>query len=74
MVLGSGGGGWAEKDDGKGEPGEVPEGLGPRVGAPRARGVAPGLAGVLVGEDPASVSYVRGKTRDCAEVGIDSET
>ncbi len=32
----------------------------------------PGLATVLVGEDPASHSYVRGKRRDAAEVGIRS--
>lgn len=38
------------------------------------RGVRPGLAVVLVGDDPGSISYVRGKTRACAEVGIDSET
>ena len=38
------------------------------------RGVTPALAVVLVGDDPASASYVRGKTRDCAEVGIYSET
>ncbi len=40
----------------------------------RASDIEPGLAVVLVGEDPASVSYVRGKTRDAAEVGIRSET
>jgi methylenetetrahydrofolate dehydrogenase (NADP+) / methenyltetrahydrofolate cyclohydrolase len=34
-------------------------------------GTRPGLAGVVVGEDPASLSYLRGKTRACAEVGID---
>ena len=39
-----------------------------------ARGVRPGLAVVLVGDDPGSISYVRGKTRACDEVGIDSET
>jgi methylenetetrahydrofolate dehydrogenase (NADP+)/methenyltetrahydrofolate cyclohydrolase len=33
---------------------------------------APGLATVLVGDDPASHSYVRGKRRDAAEVGIRS--
>lgn len=33
-------------------------------------GVVPGLAVLLVGEDPASVSYVRGKRRACEEVGI----
>ncbi len=35
-------------------------------------GVTPGLAVVLVGEDPASQSYVRMKERDCEEVGIAS--
>ncbi len=47
--------------------------LRPRIEALKARGVQPGLAVVLVGEDPASVSYVRGKTRDCAEIGIVGE-
>lgn len=37
-----------------------------------ALGVTPGLAVVLVGEDPASQSYVRMKERDCEEVGIRS--
>jgi methylenetetrahydrofolate dehydrogenase (NADP+) / methenyltetrahydrofolate cyclohydrolase len=32
----------------------------------------PGLATVLVGENPASQSYVRGKRKACAEVGIES--
>jgi methylenetetrahydrofolate dehydrogenase (NADP+)/methenyltetrahydrofolate cyclohydrolase len=40
----------------------------------RSRGVEPGLAVVLVGEDPASVSYVRGKNRDAIAVGMRSET
>ena len=35
-------------------------------------GVTPGLAVVLVGENPASQSYVRMKERDCEEVGIRS--
>ncbi len=35
---------------------------------------APSLKVVLLGEDPASASYVRGKNRACAETGIDSET
>lgn len=43
-----------------------------RTDALRARGIVPGLGTVLVGEDPGSVSYVAGKHRDCAEVGIDS--
>jgi len=36
------------------------------------RGVVPGLAVILVGEDPASQVYVRNKSRACAEVGIRS--
>jgi methylenetetrahydrofolate dehydrogenase (NADP+)/methenyltetrahydrofolate cyclohydrolase len=39
-----------------------------------AKGVTPGLAVVLVGENPSSVSYVRGKTRDAIDVGMRSET
>ena len=38
----------------------------------KAAGIEPGLAVVLVGEDPASQSYVRMKENDCAEVGIRS--
>lgn len=37
------------------------------------RGITPGLTVVLVGDDPASHSYVRGKEKGCAEVGIHSE-
>ena len=36
--------------------------------------VTPGLAAVLIGEDPASASYVRSKERACQEVGIFTET
>ncbi len=36
--------------------------------------VTPGLAAVLVGDDPASAIYVRNKRRACAEVGMFSET
>ncbi|MDX2170762.1 MAG: bifunctional methylenetetrahydrofolate dehydrogenase/methenyltetrahydrofolate cyclohydrolase FolD [Deltaproteobacteria bacterium] len=35
-------------------------------------GRAPGLATVLVGDDPASATYVRSKHKACAEVGIES--
>ena len=38
-----------------------------------ALGIAPGLAAVLVGDDPASKIYVRNKIRACHEVGIRSE-
>ncbi len=43
-----------------------------RVAAVTAGGLTPCLAVVLVGDDPASASYVRMKERDCAEVGIES--
>ena len=35
-------------------------------------GIMPGLGTLLVGADPGSLSYVAGKHRDCAEVGIES--
>ena len=37
------------------------------------QGVRPGLAGVLVGADPASISYLRAKTKACEDAGIDFE-
>lgn len=40
----------------------------------KARGVTPGLAVVLVGEDPASQQYVRNKAKACEELGINSRT
>lgn len=43
-----------------------------RVAALRARGIVPGLATVLVGDDPGSHSYVRMKHADCSQVGIES--
>jgi methylenetetrahydrofolate dehydrogenase (NADP+)/methenyltetrahydrofolate cyclohydrolase len=43
-----------------------------RITALTARGVFPGLGTLLVGEDPGSLSYVAGKHRDCAELGIES--
>lgn len=39
----------------------------------RAKGVVPGLGVILVGDDPASVSYVTGKERTCDELGIYSD-
>ncbi len=46
--------------------------LASRIAALRERGVVPGLGTLLVGDDPGSLSYVAGKHRDCAEVGIES--
>ena len=45
-----------------------------RVVVMQSKMIAPGLAMVRVGEDPASVSYVRSKSKACDELGIYSET
>jgi len=45
-----------------------------RVQALKARGVTPGLAVVIVGNNPASRLYVRNKVKACGEVGLHSET
>jgi methylenetetrahydrofolate dehydrogenase (NADP+)/methenyltetrahydrofolate cyclohydrolase len=58
--------------DGKKTAATIKAELAERVAKLRERGVVPGLGTVLVGEDPGSVWYVRGKHRDCAEVGIAS--
>ncbi|MDA1582696.1 bifunctional methylenetetrahydrofolate dehydrogenase/methenyltetrahydrofolate cyclohydrolase FolD [Bacillus cereus group sp. TH230-1LC] len=39
----------------------------------KKQGIVPGLAVILVGEDPASRSYVKGKEKGCEQVGIYSE-
>lgn len=43
-----------------------------RAAALTARGVKPGLAVILVGEDPASAVYVRNKVKACEEYGLHS--
>ena len=43
-----------------------------KVAELKKRGINPGLGTLLVGDDPGSHSYVSGKHRDCAEVGINS--
>ncbi|HLT85175.1 MAG TPA: bifunctional methylenetetrahydrofolate dehydrogenase/methenyltetrahydrofolate cyclohydrolase [Phototrophicaceae bacterium] len=58
--------------DGKATAARIKAELTTRVAALRERGVVPGLGTVLVGDDPGSRSYVAGKHRDCAEVGISS--
>lgn len=62
----------AQRLDGKGTAAAIKTELTERVAALRQRGIVPGLATVLVGDDPASRSYVRMKHADCAEVGIAS--
>ena len=46
--------------------------LAQRVSALKDKGITPGLATVLVGEDPGSQSYVKMKHRDCEKLGINS--
>jgi methylenetetrahydrofolate dehydrogenase (NADP+)/methenyltetrahydrofolate cyclohydrolase len=43
-----------------------------RVDALRERGITPGLGTLVIGDDPGSRAYVRGKHADCAAVGIAS--
>lgn len=51
---------------------ELREDLGQRVQALAARGRRPGLAVILVGEDPASAVYVRNKVKACEALGLHS--
>ncbi len=44
-----------------------------RADALKARGITPGLAVIIVGEDPASRVYVANKVKACAELGLHSE-
>lgn len=62
----------AEILDGKATAAAIKTELKERVEALKAKGITPGLGTVLVGDDPASHSYVGGKHKDCAEVGIAS--
>ncbi|WMY79564.1 bifunctional methylenetetrahydrofolate dehydrogenase/methenyltetrahydrofolate cyclohydrolase [Citricoccus sp. I39-566] len=62
----------AQKLDGRSTAAALKKDLAGRVAALKEQGVVPGLGTVLVGEDPGSQSYVAGKHRDCAEVGITS--
>ncbi len=58
--------------DGKSLAASIKKDLTARTSALKAAGIVPGLGTILVGDDPASHSYVDGKHRDCREVGITS--
>jgi len=62
----------AQTLDGKATLATILDELRGRVATLRERGVVPGLATVLVGEDPGSHWYVGAKHKDCAKVGIES--
>jgi methylenetetrahydrofolate dehydrogenase (NADP+)/methenyltetrahydrofolate cyclohydrolase len=64
----------AEIIDGRKIAAEIQEELKQRAEKLKGRGITPGLAAILVGEDPGALSYLRGIARGCGEVGIYTET
>src|SRR3989338_11053618 len=62
----------AELIDGKAIANQIKQELKIEVEKLKSSGIVPGLATLLVGEDPASQIYVRNKHKACAEAGIDS--
>nr|MBA2744026.1 bifunctional 5,10-methylene-tetrahydrofolate dehydrogenase/5,10-methylene-tetrahydrofolate cyclohydrolase [Chthoniobacterales bacterium] len=59
----------AELIDGRAVADKVYAQLRAEIAELKARGIAPGLAVVLVGDDPASRAYVRSKDKMCRELG-----
>ncbi|NUL82355.1 MAG: bifunctional methylenetetrahydrofolate dehydrogenase/methenyltetrahydrofolate cyclohydrolase FolD [Armatimonadetes bacterium] len=59
--------------DGKRIAGEVRNRLKPRVEALRSKGIAPCLAAIVIGDDPASHAYVGMKAKACASVQMESK-
>lgn len=64
----------AELIDGKQISIEIKEELENEIELLRQKGVVPGLATVLVGDDPASASYVRSKGKACEKLGLYSKS
>lgn len=63
----------ATRIDGKAVAAKIRAQVAQDVEALKARGICPGMAVVLVGDDPASKIYVNNKKKACAETGIYSE-
>lgn len=59
--------------DGRRAAAEIRQELKARIARLRTRGVVPRLSLIRVGEDPASVVYVRTKTKACADTGVESD-
>ena len=59
--------------DGKQVAADMRAGFREEVAKLKKKGIVPGLAVILVGEDPASISYVTSKERDCEDTGIYSD-
>ena len=64
----------AEIIDGRKIAAEIREEIKERVAKLKDKGVAPGLAAIIVGEDPASLSYLRSIARGCEKAGMLMET
>ncbi len=56
--------------DGKAIAAAIRQEIAAKTAALKKRGITPGLAVILVGDNPASQTYVRNKTKACAEVGF----
>ena len=52
---------------------EIRTGVATRVQALKAQGITPGLAVILVGDNPASKTYVANKQKSCEQIGMYSE-
>lgn len=63
----------AEIIDGKKIALEIQTELKLRISRLQAKGISPKLITILVGEDPASLSYLRGITRTCSETGVTTD-
>ena len=59
--------------DGKAVSAQVRAQAAQEVSTLKEQGIHPGLAVVIVGDDPASRVYVNNKKKACAEIGIHSE-
>lgn len=59
--------------DGKALAAQVRQEVADEVKQLKAKGIVPGLAVIIVGDDPASRVYVNNKKKDCSDVGIYSE-
>ena len=59
--------------DGKAVAAKVRETVRVETEALKEKGITPGLAVVIVGDDPASRTYVNNKKKACAQAGIYSE-
>ncbi len=64
----------AEIIDGRKIAAEIQGELKQRISRLQAKGVTPKLVTILVGEDPASLSYLRGIARTCGEVGLQTDS